>query len=85
MFEYLHPADQPVIDGLEKHEIIWAEDQPPYIPLRSLTSKNNERRVLSRWTLTPEQRKAVAEGGRHLLGTSHVRSPFTADHDGCIR
>lgn len=62
MFEYLQPADKPVIDGLEKHETVWAKDQPEYNPLRTLTSKTDDRKVLSRWTLTPEQRKAVADG-----------------------
>lgn len=66
-FEYLSPADKPVIDGLQHAEVVFAEHQPEYIPLRTLTGNTLERPVLSRWTLTPEQRKAVAEGADILL------------------
>jgi hypothetical protein len=62
MFEYLSPADKPVIEELKEHEIVFAKDQPQYIPLRTLASRTSDRRVMSRWTLTPEQRKAVADG-----------------------
>lgn len=67
MFEYLQPADKPVIDGLEAHEIVYAKDQAEYLPLRTLRSNYLECGVLSRWTLTPEQRKAVAEGADIFL------------------
>ena len=66
-FEYLQPADRPVIDGLEHHEVVYAKDQPEYLPLRTLRSSTQERRVLSRWTLTPEQRRAVAAGADIFL------------------
>ncbi|MHB9155652.1 MAG: hypothetical protein ACYC5N_08160 [Endomicrobiales bacterium] len=66
-WEYLHPADRPVVDGLERHEVVYAKDQPEYIPLRCLRSNNQKGEVLSRWTLTPEQRKMVAEGADVFL------------------
>lgn len=59
---YLSPADRPVVDGLEAQEVVYAKDQPEYIPLRTLRSNTAEARVLSRWALTPEQREAVAAG-----------------------
>ena len=66
-FEYLSPADRPVIDGLEAHEVVYAKDQPEYIPLRTLKGKTQDGRVMSRWGFTPAQRKAVAEGADVFL------------------
>lgn len=62
MFSYLKPKDGPVIEGLEEKEIVYAKDQHPYIPLRTLVGNSRDRRVLSRWEPTPEQRKAIADG-----------------------
>ena len=67
MFEYLQPADRPVVNGLEEHKVVFAKDQPEYNPLRALCSNDKQRKVMSRWTLTPEQRKAVAEGADIFL------------------
>jgi hypothetical protein len=76
MFEYLKPADRPVVDGLEKHEVVYAKDQPEYLPLRTLRSNTREAQVMSRWTLTPEQRKAVAEGADIFLTLLTFGSPL---------
>jgi hypothetical protein len=62
MFSYLKSKDGPVIDGLEAKEIVFAENQSEYTPLRTLVGNDRDRRVLSRWEPTPEQRKAIAEG-----------------------
>ncbi len=62
MFEFLMPADRPVVKDLERHEIVMAKDQPEYNPLRVLPARTNTGERLSRWTLTPEQRQAVASG-----------------------
>jgi hypothetical protein len=62
MYDYLQPHDGPVVDGLENFEIVYAKNQPEYIPLRTLRSKGIQKRVISRWTLTDKQRKAIAEG-----------------------
>ncbi len=69
MFKYLLPKDGPIFEGLslESKEVIYAKDQPQYIPLRTLVSSGPEKRVISRWTLTDEQRKAVAEGADIFL------------------
>ena len=61
-FEYLEPADAPVIPGLEEHEIVLAKDQPEYNPLRVIPGQTRQGERLSRWTLTPEQRHAVRDG-----------------------
>ena len=67
MFRYLMPKDGPVFEGLEGREIVYAKEQPEYLPLRTLKSQEDSGRVISRWTLTDEQRKAVAEGADIFL------------------
>lgn len=71
MISFLEPAqDRPVIAGLEHYETIVALDQPEYIPLRTLQvnlDHSDVRKVFSRWTLTPEQRQAVANGDDILI------------------
>ncbi len=76
MFEYLHPADRPVIEGLEAHEVVYAKNQPQYNPLRALRSNDAECAVLSRWTFTPEQRQAIAEGADVFLEVLTFRGPL---------
>lgn len=62
MFSYLFPRDGAVIDGNEAYEVVYAKNQPQYLPLRALVSTGQEKQVLSRWTLTDEKRKAIANG-----------------------
>lgn len=62
MFSFLQPSELPVVEGLEKHELIYAEKQPEYNALRVIRSNTEQKAVLSRWTLTQEQRAAIAEG-----------------------
>lgn len=66
-FGYLKPADVPVVKGLEAFEVVYAKDQPEYIPLRALRSRTGEGRVMSRWEPTREQRQAIAEGADVFL------------------
>lgn len=76
MFEYLKPRNGPVVDGLEMQEVVYAADQPEYIPLRSLRANGRMGAVISRWTLTPEQRKAVTEGADLFLELSTFGAPL---------
>ena len=76
MFEYLSPKDGPVFEGFEKLEIVYAKHQPQYAPLRTLVSTGPERAVISRWTLTPEQRKAVADGADIILELATFGKPL---------
>jgi len=62
MISYLKPKDGPVIDGLEGKEVVYAKDQPQYVPLRTLVGNDRDRRVLSRWSPTAEQRKMITDG-----------------------
>jgi hypothetical protein len=75
MFEYLQPADRPVIDGLEEHEIVLAKDQPQYRPLRVLRGHTAESIVMSRWTFTAEQRDAIARGADVFLSLMTFGQP----------
>lgn len=50
----------PVVPGLEPYEIVYAKDQPQYLPLPVLRSPKGV--VLSRWKLSDEERAAIAEG-----------------------
>lgn len=85
MFEHIQPADAPVVEGLEKHEIVYARNQPEYIPLRTLRSTDDRALVLSRWSLTPEQRLEIAAGAdiylelmtfRDIYGTPNPLTPI---------
>ncbi len=77
MFDWLQPRNGPVFDGFESREVVYAKDQPQYIPLRSLVSSDYTHSVISRWTLTPEQRKAVADGADVFLELATFGHPLT--------
>jgi hypothetical protein len=62
MFNYLSPKDGPVFDGLEEKEVVFAKNQPQYLPLRALVSDGLQGMVVTRWTLTEDQRAAIARG-----------------------
>lgn len=62
MLDFLVPFDGPVVDTLDSYEIVYAKKQPEYNPLRTLRGSGPYYPVLSRWTLTPEQRQAVIDG-----------------------
>lgn len=76
MFDYLQPRNGPVVDGLEYQEHVYAKDQPEYIPLRTLKSNGSMGAVISRWTLTPGQRKAIADGADIFLELSTFGGPL---------
>jgi hypothetical protein len=76
IFEYLKPSDNPVVDGLEQHERVYAKDQPEYIPLRALVANRPEATVMSRWTFTHEQRKAIADAADIYLQLSTFNRPL---------
>jgi hypothetical protein len=63
IMDYLEPKDGPVFEGQGATEVVFAKNQPQYKPLRcSVDDSRGDRRVTSRWTLTDEQRKAIANG-----------------------
>jgi hypothetical protein len=55
----------PVIEGHQDREVVYAKDQPQYNPLPAL--RTPEGVVLTRWTLTNEERDAISMGADVLL------------------
>ena len=43
-------------------EVTFARNQPQYRPLPTVILDGREGRVISRWTLSPEERAAIAAG-----------------------
>ena len=69
--DYLKSFDGPVFEVL--NDVVFAKAQPQYNPLRCHV-RNGE--VTSRWTLTPEQRKAIAEGADIYLTLLTFNQPL---------
>lgn len=57
----------PVIKGYEDIEIVFAKDQPEYLPLPVLRLHGPEKPMMSRWSLDEEERKRIAEGADILM------------------
>jgi hypothetical protein len=55
-------------------EIIYAKDQPEYNPLPCLRSADGK--VLTRWTLTDEEREAIHLGADILLTVHTFNQPL---------
>lgn len=77
MLSYVEPKDDAVVVGEERHEIVYAKDQPQFKPLRTLVEDRDEGGVLSRWSPTPEQRQAIAEGKDIYLELLCYHGPLT--------
>ena len=75
MFDYLSASIGPVVEGLEEFEKIYALEQPQYIPLRTLPGENGKSAV-TRWELSEDQRKMVAEGADIFLEVFHFGGPL---------
>lgn len=75
MFEYLSTSIDPVVEGLEDFEKIYALEQAQYIPLRTLPGEDGNS-AITRWELTPFQRKAIAEGADLMLEVVHFGGPL---------
>lgn len=55
-------AVSPVVPGLEHAEKVIAKDQPEYLPLPSIRAFGAKSEVLTRWTLTEQERLDIASG-----------------------
>lgn len=63
----------PVIPGNEEFEVVYAANQPEYIPLPVLRT---EMSLLSRWRLTEAERKHIADGGDLFVCVLHFGEPL---------
>jgi hypothetical protein len=59
---------------LQPEEIVYAKDQPEYIPLPTLRSPQGV--VLSRWKLSDQDREAIANGADVLLSIWTFNQPL---------
>lgn len=60
-FHYLRAASS-IHPDLKSFEVVFAKDQPEYLPLAAVRSSYPDGKVLSRWPLSREQRDAIADG-----------------------
>ena len=63
----------PVVPGNEQFEVVYAADQPEYIPLSVLRT---EKSLLSRWRLTDAERAHIAGGGDLFICVMHFGHPL---------
>ena len=75
MFDYLSASIDPVVEGLEEFEKIYALEQAQYIPLRTLPGENGNS-AITRWEISPEQRRMIADGADILLEVIHFGGPL---------
>lgn len=76
MMEFIQPADRPVVSGLEEFEVVYAKHQPEYNPLRTILSRTEEGRVLSRWSPTRQQRAEIMAGADIYLELATFNKPL---------
>lgn len=74
-FDYLMPAQGPVVEGLEDSEKIYALEQGEYLPLRTLRGEHGASAIY-RCELTEHQRKMIAEGADVLVEILHFGGPL---------
>lgn len=72
----LTPSPEPVVPGLEAFEAGYAKNQPEYRPLRVLQSMKDAGQIMTRWTLTSEQRLAVFFGADIYLEVMTFHRPL---------
>lgn len=70
----------PVMPGSESIEHVLAKDQPEYIPLPMVYLDTPSRPVISRWRLSDEERKAIADGADIVLTQLTFGNPFHPVH-----
>lgn len=66
----------PVVQGFEEHEIVFAKDQPQYLPLPALRISDSECTVLTRWRLTWRERLRVLWTGDLYLSQMTFNKPL---------
>jgi hypothetical protein len=64
----------PTIPGRDFSEVLFAKDQPQYLPLPALVLPDGE--VITRWQLDEEERQRVAETGELWLSVQTYHRPL---------
>lgn len=81
-------AVTPVVTGYEEFEVVYAKNQPEYNPLPVLRT---DKILVTRWKLTEEERKHIAEGGDLFVAVMHFGQllqpvkPIAAPEDEVMR
>jgi len=73
-FDYLSPSIDPVVDGLEDWEKIYALEQGQYLPIRTLIGDRGQSAIY-RIELTEDQRGMLASGADILVEILHYGGP----------
>lgn len=71
----MEPATPVIAPEFQDKEIVYAKDQPEYIPLP--VHRTPEGIVLTRWHLTDSEREAVAAGADIFLFLHTFNQPLT--------
>lgn len=69
----------PILEKFKGQEVVYAKDQPQYIPLPALCLDDESRAVLSRWRLSIRERLRVLWHGGiylHVLTFGHPLQPI---------
>lgn len=64
----------PVIPGVLMDEVVYAADQPEYQPLPAFKCVNGK--ILTRWELTDEEKRLIAEQGYIYLAVNTFNEPL---------
>jgi hypothetical protein len=57
----------PVIPGYEEFEVKVGEGQKQYFPIPTVIEDSDERRFISRWNFTAQEREQIAAGGQLIF------------------
>ena len=68
----------PIVNGMENEEIVYAKDQPQYVPLPVLKSRKEDRdgRILMRWQFNEQERVAIANGADLVVSILTYQQPL---------
>lgn len=66
-------STSPVFDGTSIAEVVYAKDQPEYEPLPAVRS---DKTLITRWKLTPDERKRLIDGEDLFIHIMHFGNPL---------
>ena len=62
----------PVLKEFVQHEIVFAKDQPEYLPLPALRIDDPANPIVSRWTFSPRRSAKKVAAGADILLTQYI-------------